>query len=293
MDQTNQLADRPDLVRDDRDMLQRFSREWQSLSTDRSSEILEHLDRITAPSVKQFIETNHLSSVREASPEQTRQLADFIQKQTGISSDNAETAVLARRSHVDTPHERQSPQAVAEAVRFENLTDIYLGKAGPAARRDDLLLERANAAVGPVLEQYVSDHGVSRIHHLTERQEKKVVSELAKQAGVRVYHAEVAVSTAAMEDFHQHVEQGGRALDKAVGAPSAPQFQFKQESGEILSFEHRDTGRHVHLDVQGQFYNQHREPISASAAIHHAFTQEAALPEPSLKVSVREQSIAI
>jgi ATP-dependent exoDNAse (exonuclease V) alpha subunit len=60
-------------------------------------------------------------------------------------------------------------------------------------------------------------------------------------------------------------------LNEAVTPQEAAQFAWKQETGSIQSYQHVETGRHIHIDgADGQFYDRHREPISAKEGLDYA-----------------------
>ncbi len=89
----------------------------------------------------------------------------------------------------------------------------------------------------------------------------------AIQPEVESKHAE-QVYTAA--EHHRHREP----LNNAVTPQEANQFEWKQESGTIQSYQHVGTGRHIHIDgPSGQFYNQNREPITAKQGLHKALPE--------------------
>ena len=67
-------------------------------------------------------------------------------------------------------------------------------------------------------------------------------------------------------------------LSEAVGQQNAGNYAYKASSGDIDSFQHRDTGIHVHIDRKGNFYNQAREVVNASAALSYAEQQYVVAP---------------
>ena len=65
-------------------------------------------------------------------------------------------------------------------------------------------------------------------------------------------------------------------LNEALPPHEAKQFAWKQESGTMRSYQHMQTGKHIHIDGQaGRFYNQNREPISARQALDSAMPEGA------------------
>ncbi|RRA50460.1 hypothetical protein [Acidipila sp. EB88] len=60
------------------------------------------------------------------------------------------------------------------------------------------------------------------------------------------------------------------ALTAVVERTEQHAYTWVQESGNIQSYRHYDTGRHLHIDDAGQFYNQKREPIAKELALEHA-----------------------
>ncbi len=63
-------------------------------------------------------------------------------------------------------------------------------------------------------------------------------------------------------------------LNDAVTPKEAAQFAWKQETGSIQSYQQIETGRHIHIDgADGQFYDRHREPISAKEGLDYAMPE--------------------
>ena len=66
-------------------------------------------------------------------------------------------------------------------------------------------------------------------------------------------------------------------LDMAAGA-NASRDQLREtyawvaETGNIQSYLNRETGRHLHIDSDGNFYSQRGQTISREAALAHAST---------------------
>jgi len=63
-------------------------------------------------------------------------------------------------------------------------------------------------------------------------------------------------------------------LQEAVAPQEAQQFAWKREAGSIQSYQHIETGRYIHIDsASGQFYDRHREPITAREALDFAMPE--------------------
>ena len=63
-------------------------------------------------------------------------------------------------------------------------------------------------------------------------------------------------------------------LNEAVTPQDAEQFAWKLETGSIQSYQHTQTGRHIHIDgADGQFYDRHRDPISAKEGLDFAMPE--------------------
>ncbi len=63
-------------------------------------------------------------------------------------------------------------------------------------------------------------------------------------------------------------------LNEAVTPQEAQQFAWKQETGSIQSYQHTQTGRHIHIDgADGQFYDRNRDPISAKEGLDFAMPE--------------------
>jgi hypothetical protein len=69
----------------------------------------------------------------------------------------------------------------------------------------------------------------------------------------------------AEETEHRHYGPVETALrDAAVG------YEWRRETGDIQTYQHKDTGGWLHIDPQGQFYDRQTQPISREAALEHA-----------------------
>jgi hypothetical protein len=62
-------------------------------------------------------------------------------------------------------------------------------------------------------------------------------------------------------------------------------YQWVAETGGIQSYRNQDTGRHLHIDAEGNFYSQKGQAISREAAFAHASA-------PRVEQSRAEQSQA-
>ena len=101
------------------------------------------------------------------------------------------------------------------------------------------------------------------------------------------------------------VEENTRRTDdylrQTAGPAEAEKFNWKQESGDIQSYQHSETGKHVHVDSKGQFYNQDRQPVEAAQAVQHATTnapavqqeQQFSRPTPAQEYTQPQQSIGL
>ena len=58
-------------------------------------------------------------------------------------------------------------------------------------------------------------------------------------------------------------------LDESV----ADQFKWKRETAGIQSYTHVETGKYIHIDSTGQFYDRLANPISREIALNHALPQ--------------------
>lgn len=47
-------------------------------------------------------------------------------------------------------------------------------------------------------------------------------------------------------------------------------YEWKQETGDIQSYQHNQTEGWLHIDPQGQFHDRHVQPISKEQALEHA-----------------------
>jgi hypothetical protein len=92
----------------------------------------------------------------------------------------------------------------------------------------------------------------------------KVVEQELKQT------IELAEKNSTMAEHNRH----WGPLNDAVTPQEAQQFAWKRETGSIQSYQHIDTGRHLHIDgADGQFYNRDREPISVKEGLDYAMPE--------------------
>jgi hypothetical protein len=62
------------------------------------------------------------------------------------------------------------------------------------------------------------------------------------------------------EEFWTQTYLTGSTLNIGIPVTQAAQFAWWQETGSIQSYQHIETGRHIHIDgADGQFYDRHRE----------------------------------
>jgi ATP-dependent exoDNAse (exonuclease V) alpha subunit len=47
-------------------------------------------------------------------------------------------------------------------------------------------------------------------------------------------------------------------------------YEWKRETGDIESYQHKDSGGWLHIDPQGQFHDRQAQPITQEAALEHA-----------------------
>ena len=85
-------------------------------------------------------------------------------------------------------------------------------------------------------------------------------------------------------------------LERVMGTEEAKSFTWKQISEHIHSYEHADTGKHLHLDSKGQFYSQDRQPITKEIAIQNVLNPVSVLErsqntEASSREAARPQTI--
>jgi len=73
-----------------------------------------------------------------------------------------------------------------------------------------------------------------------------------------------------MAEHNRHWEP----LNRAVTPQETQQFAWKRETGSIQSYQHIETGRHIHIDgADGQFYDRDHEPISAKEGLDYAMPE--------------------
>ena len=175
----------------------------------------------------------------------------------------------------------------------------------------------------PAIDRYLSDHALEHLRNATPEQAEEVAGKIQKATGITETNARAAVElgqsdyrpvpldrpqeldspsrqqaetylSAAVSSQVPEPEEDATArqykrLEQAVGAEHAREFTWKQDSGDIKSYQHGTTGNHVHFDSAGQFYNQEREPISRELAISHAVSSPAIeVASPVVSVPVLE-----
>jgi conjugative relaxase-like TrwC/TraI family protein len=101
----------------------------------------------------------------------------------------------------------------------------------------------------------------------------------------KVSHQSAHVPEVQQEPERQQVRLTGRELveqharrwnplNEALPAHEAKQFAWQRESGTMQTYQHMQTGRHLHIDGQnGTFHNQHRETITATQALDFAMPE--------------------
>lgn len=156
----------------------------------------------------------------------------------------------------------------------------------------------------PTIDRYLSDHALDHLRNASPEQVEELAGKIQKATGITETNARAAVELqqsdyrSAPIDRSQEFDSPSRQqaeaypspavssrvpepeqdastreykrLEQSVGAEHASDFTWKQDSGDIKSYQHGTTGNHVHFDSAGQFYNQEREPITREAAISHA-----------------------
>ena len=71
-------------------------------------------------------------------------------------------------------------------------------------------------------------------------------------------------------DAYRDTFRQNRILEYSVGPDRTEQYEWKQTSGNIESFQNKETGKYLHADNEGRFYNQERKEIPQAVAIQHA-----------------------
>jgi conjugative relaxase-like TrwC/TraI family protein len=101
-------------------------------------------------------------------------------------------------------------------------------------------------------------HQSAHVPDIVQAAEREIESKVAKEPAENVY---------TMAEHNRHWSP----LNEAVTPQEAVQFAWKQETGSIQSYQHIETGRHVHIDgADGQFYDRRRDPVSAKDGLDYA-----------------------
>jgi ATP-dependent exoDNAse (exonuclease V) alpha subunit len=104
-------------------------------------------------------------------------------------------------------------------------------------------------------------HQSAHVPDIVQAAEREIESKVAKEPAEKVY---------TMAEHNRHWSP----LNEAVTPQEAMQFAWKQETGSIQSYQHIETGRHVHIDgADGQFYDRRRDPVSAKDGLDYAMPQ--------------------
>jgi conjugative relaxase-like TrwC/TraI family protein len=104
-------------------------------------------------------------------------------------------------------------------------------------------------------------HQSAHVPDIVQAAEREIESKVAKEPAEKVY---------TMAEHNRH----WNPLNEAVTPQEAAQFAWRQETGSIQSYQHIETGRHVHIDgADGQFYDRNREPISAKEGLDYAMPE--------------------
>jgi conjugative relaxase-like TrwC/TraI family protein len=111
-----------------------------------------------------------------------------------------------------------------------------------------------------VLKRDVS-HQSAHVPEIAKIAEGEIESKAVRAAAEKIY---------TMAEHNRHWSP----LNEGVTPQEAAQFVWKQESGSIQSYQHNETGRHIHIDgADGQFYNRNREPLTAKEGLDHAMPE--------------------
>ncbi len=109
--------------------------------------------------------------------------------------------------------------------------------------------------------------------------------QLPKALSREVSHQSAHVPEVQQEPERQRVRLTGRELveqharrwdplNEALAPHEAKQFHWQRESGTMQTYQHTQTGRHLHIEGQdGTFHNQHRETITAKQALDFAMPE--------------------
>jgi hypothetical protein len=104
-------------------------------------------------------------------------------------------------------------------------------------------------------------HQSAHVPDIVQAAEREIESKVAKEPAGKVY---------TMAEHNRHWSP----LNEAVTPQEAAQFAWRQETGSIQSYQHIETGRHIHIDgADGQFYERNRDPISAKDGLDYAMPQ--------------------
>jgi ATP-dependent exoDNAse (exonuclease V) alpha subunit len=104
-------------------------------------------------------------------------------------------------------------------------------------------------------------HQSAHVPKIDKVAEREIESKAVQEAAEKVY-------TMAEHDRHW------TPLNEAVTPQEAAQFVWRQETGSIQSYQHVETGRHIHIDgSDGQFYDRNRDPISAKEGLDHSMPE--------------------
>ena len=246
--------------------LQRMTQEWQSHPNDNFKQLRSHLERFAAPETQRFIDEQKLEGMHQATPEQQAALTERLQSNVGLGRDSA---LLAMIKEVTTQKEHRGIDLSSEdQIVFERYDDALRGKAGSYYMQELREQSFALSKVGPALEKYALDNSIG-VDKLSEEQVRHVGLQTARAHQIP---EGVAIEQAQFSHFLQErdIQLHSYRLKTAVGETHAEHYTWKQTTGGVESYQHNDTGRYLHIDREGNFYNQAAAHIDKAAAINHA-----------------------
>ena len=252
--------------RDAASSYQRMTTEWQGRAHDDTGQLMEHLKQFTQPAIDEYVQEQKLGGMHNASPAQQYELGERLQQRLGLAEESTSLAVIQQVMEKKEMHGRAF--TMDDNMQHEHYLDTLRGKDGPNAMRESREMEFARSVAEPALEAFAAKNNVS-VAQLTDEQVLQVGKEVSR-------HEQVPIAIATLEVKGAHWKAGDEAdqrldiLERAVGRQIAEHYTWKQNSGDIESYQHNTTGRYVHLDGNSRFYDQSRTPSDATAALSHA-----------------------
>jgi hypothetical protein len=266
---------------------QRMTTEWHSHSHDDLRKLETHLKEFTQPAIDTYVQEKQLGGLQNASPAQQDELGARLQQRLGLAEDSASLAVI---QHVVERKEAHGMRPTDdESIQQEHYQDTLRGKDGPNYMRDLREESFARKIAEPALESFAEKNNIP-VARLSDEQVQEVGRDISRREQIPIAIAMIQASFAHMEQ-EEKAQRRDSILERGVGLENKDHYVWKQNSGDIESYQHNITGRFVHLDSDSRFYDQSRTPVASTAALSHAEERHTIAPNNEIRRNGKERTI--